>query len=142
MTNQQSFHKPKAMKLPFSATLANVDKTTRKIEQFLSNAGIKDPTQSFDIVLGMREALNNAVTHGSGKDLNKTVCLTLRMENGVLIMEVEDEGDGFDWKNYMEKGLPSREESGRGLAIMKRFFTSMRYNQKGNKLVVKKRFKT
>jgi len=139
MTETKSIKTPKILKLPFPATLANVDKTTRKIEKFLTHAGIEDPSQSFNIVLGMREALNNAVTHGSKKDLNKTVCLTLRMEEGILTMEVEDEGDGFDWKVHMEKSLPSREESGRGLAIMKRFFTSMRYNQKGNKLIMKKK---
>ncbi|MBN1850802.1 MAG: ATP-binding protein [Deltaproteobacteria bacterium] len=139
MTDSKVLKTPKTIILPFPATLENVDRTTRKIEQFLSHAGIKDPSQSFDIVLGMREALNNAVTHGSKKDLKKTVCLTLRMKGDVLIMEVEDEGDGFDWKRCMEKGLPFKEESGRGLAIMKRFFTSMRYNRKGNKLIMEKR---
>jgi serine/threonine-protein kinase RsbW len=138
MTRRKELNEPKTIRLPFSATLANIDKTAREIELFLSKAGIKDASKSFDIVLGVREALNNAVTHGSRKDFNKTVSLSLRMENGVLVMEVEDEGDGFDWKAYMKKALPSHEESGRGLAIMKQFFTSMKYNQKGNKLVMKK----
>jgi serine/threonine-protein kinase RsbW len=138
VTRCNELNEPKTIRLPFSATLANIDKTTREIERFLFKAGIKDTSKSFNIILGVREALNNAVTHGSGKDLNKTVFLSLHMENGVLIMEVEDEGDGFDWKAYMKKAIPSREESGRGLAIMKQFFTSMKYNQKGNKLVIKK----
>lgn len=139
MKGQWESNRSKNIKLPFPAALENIDKAARKIERFLANVGINDPSKSFNIVLGMREALNNAVMHGCKRDLNKTVSLSLRMENGHLIMEVEDEGEGFDWQTRMKKALPFKEENGRGLAIMKRFFTSVTYNKKGNKLIMKKK---
>jgi anti-sigma regulatory factor (Ser/Thr protein kinase) len=122
------------LKQSFSATLENVDKAAEKIKQFLIVNGIKE--QSFNIVLGMREALINAVTHGNGSNSQKKVTFSLQLEGHNLIMEVEDEGEGFDWNTCLLKTLPSREESGRGLAIMKRTFTSIEYNEKGNRLIL------
>ncbi|MBW2609238.1 MAG: ATP-binding protein [Deltaproteobacteria bacterium] len=124
------------LKQSFSATLENVDRAAEKIQQFLIKTGIKD--RSFNIILGMREALINAVTHGNGSDSKKKVTFRLQMEGHNLIMEVEDEGRGFDWNACLMKPLPSREESGRGLAIMKRTFTSIEFNEKGNRLILEK----
>ena len=128
--------KKRSIKLPFPATLESVDKATIKVKNFLNSAGIREHSKYFDIVLGLREALNNAVMHGSRKDINKTISLSLRLEDENLVMEIEDGGDGFNWKPYMEKTLPSIEESGRGLAIMKSCFTSIKYNEKGNRLII------
>ena len=131
------FNKSMGIKHSFSATLENVDKIAEKIEIFLRKIGIKD--QFFDIILGMREGLVNAVVHGSAEDREKKVAFSLRLEGYNLIIEVEDEGAGFDLRSCFGKNMPSKEESGRGLAIMKRMFTLIKYNEKGNKLILEKR---
>lgn len=127
----------KSIKHSFPATLENVDKTAEKIKRFLKTIGIKE--QAFSIILGMREALINAVTHGSGGDRKKTVNISLKLEGCHLIIEVGDEGKGFDWRSRLGRELPSREESGRGLAIMKGFFTNVEFNERGNRLILMKK---
>ena len=122
------------IRLSFSATLENVDRAANEVKDFFSRVHVKDRT--FDIILGIREALINSVTHGSRKDSKKNVTCTLRLEGDELIVEVEDEGAGFDWKARLDKNLPTREESGRGLALMKESFSKIKYIEKGNRLIL------
>ena len=126
--------------ISFASTLENVDKASKEIKRIFKEAGIKD--LGFDIILGIREALINSVIHGSKGDGKKNISLYLLLEDSSLVVEVEDEGDGFDWKALISKKLPSREESGRGLAIIKKSFSSIKYNKKGNRVVMIKRFTT
>jgi serine/threonine-protein kinase RsbW len=123
------------IKLAFFATLENVDKAAKEIGKFFTSVGIKRKT--FNIILCVREALINAVTHGSGRDDKKNINFELKLEGNNIIIEVEDEGEGFDWRTCLSKGLPSKEESGRGLAIMKKCFAEIKYNEKGNRLTLK-----
>jgi serine/threonine-protein kinase RsbW len=88
------------------------------------------------VVLGLREALNNAVIKGCHQNEIKNVNYNLRFETDRLIMEVEDEGEGFDWQRYLGKEPPILAESGRGLPIMEQFFEMIWFNEKGNKVVL------
>lgn len=132
----KQFHETKNLHLFFPATLKNVDRAAKEIEGVLHSIGMQK--ESFLILLGMREALINAVSHGSETDCNKKVHLKLKLGQNHIRMEIRDEGKGFDWKSCLEKSLPAREESGRGLAIMKKCFTNVEYNKKGNGLILKR----
>jgi serine/threonine-protein kinase RsbW len=133
-----SENKSKGLDISFAATLENVDKASKEIKRIIKRAGMKN--LGFNIILGIREALINSVIHGSMGDGNKIIRLNMFLEDNGLIVEVEDQGEGFDWKAFIGKKLPSREESGRGLAIMKKSFSSIEYNEKGNRVVMIKRF--
>jgi sigma-B regulation protein RsbU (phosphoserine phosphatase) len=125
----------KGMELDFSATLEDIDMVVEKTKEFLRRNGVRD--QAFDILVGVREALVNAVIHGNYGDKEKSVSFRIRRNDDCLVIRVKDEGKGFDWKMCLEKVLPSKEESGRGLTIMKNIFSAMRYNKKGNILTLK-----
>lgn len=120
--------------LLFSASLRNIDRAAEETKKFLKKAGTEN--QSFNIILGLREALINAVVHGSQNNSRKVIIYHLRIENDILFIEVKDEGYGFDWWTYFDKGIPSLHEHGRGLAIMKRYFSAIKYNERGNKLLL------
>ena len=130
----KSSHKSKGINITLSATLTNIDRAAEKTERFLSTSNMEELI--FDIILVLREALTNAVIHGSEKNPQKDVTYSLQAENGFLLMEVEDKGDGFDWRSYLDRDLPSEQGCGRGLAIMKRYSTSIEYNEKGNRVTL------
>ncbi len=130
--NRHSDH----LNITFSATLENIDQAALETKQFLIGQGLNKLT--FSVVLCMREALTNAVVGGCGKNPNKTVAYSLSLENDHLILEVEDEGDGFEWRSHLDRDLPTIEESGRGMFIMKSYFSHLQYNEKGNKLTLKR----
>lgn len=116
----------------------NIDIAAMETEKFLIENSFKDI--AFDVILVMREALTNAVKYGSGENSRKKVKYSLKIEGNFLVMKVEDEGEGFDWKKKLKQGLPMVDSSsGRGLAIMKSYFRIIKYNKKGNVLTLYKK---
>ena len=92
---------PKILDLSFSATLENIDKAAQETKRFLSS--VRAERHAFDVVLVLREALANAVVDGSRLDDSKIVDYRLRLEGDNLVMEIEDEGEGFDWQDHFGK---------------------------------------
>jgi serine/threonine-protein kinase RsbW len=114
----------------FPADLERVDDVVRDILKRLEVAGFG--AQRFAIELLLREALINAVQHGSRGDPRKSVFLSLQLGGERLIMEVADEGPGFNWQEALSRQPDDRAESGRGLAIMKHFARTLEFNDRGN----------
>ena len=130
--------KDKKLEICFSSMTGNIDIAAMETEKFLVENSLKDI--AFDVILVMREALTNAVKYGSGENLKKKIKYRLKIQGNSLIMKVEDEGEGFDWKKILKRGLPMADSSnGRGLAIMKSYFRIIEYNKKGNILTLYKK---
>lgn len=87
-----------------------------------------------------REALNNAVVHGCQSDPHKHLRCVLRLNVRRLAIAVEDDGDGFDWRAAMGRSPGVSAASGRGLGILLRYATRVRFNHKGNAVWIVKRF--
>ena len=53
---------------------------------------------------------------------------------GLVAFEIQDQGDGFDWKNLPDPTDPNNINArhGRGILMARHAFTAMRYNEKGN----------
>ena len=122
--------------ISLSATLENIDRADEETKRFLWRMGLE--TETFAIRLAVREGLLNALQHGSSGDPNKIIRHGLRLEDKFLIIEIEDEGSGFDWSAYMGKKAALTSGSGRGLAIMRNYCTDIEYNAKGNRLFLRK----
>ena len=68
-------------------------------------------------------------------------------ENGYAFFIIEDEGEGFDFKSFIEKDFEIEDtvdikhlkESGRGVLIVKKLCDKLKFNEKGNKAVVLKK---
>jgi len=115
------------------------------------------------MVLGISEMLINAVEHGNlgitydeKSDLNnsgewenevikrqnldenkhKNVSVDYSKNENQIILKIKDEGNGFDWKEYLEIS-PSRatDNHGRGIAMSKIMsFSDIKYNNIGNEV--------
>jgi serine/threonine-protein kinase RsbW len=117
-----------------SPKLRHIDRASEETERFLQENGVTvDP---FGVLLVMREALTNAVLYGSRHEEDSQIRYSLRCESGTLTMEVEDDGDGFDWKSLSTDVPDITSESGRGMAIMTLYSSGYQYNEKGNRLAV------
>ncbi|MEA2102674.1 MAG: ATP-binding protein [Thermodesulfobacteriota bacterium] len=118
------------MNLFFPASLDEVEKVFERARGFLDRDSIRE--RLFAIMLVLSEALTNAIIHGSRGDISKEVRLGLEIYKDRLVMEIEDQGQGFDYNRIFARGLPDTGESGRGLFIMKAYLDEVRYNAKGN----------
>ncbi len=120
----------------FPSHLNHINRIEEETRNFLNKNGLSGDL--FPVCLAMREGLLNAVKHGNLSDPKKTVKYSLTFSDDILTMEIEDQGDGFDWKS-VQNIRPSEEcEHGRGIFIMRRYFSEFQYNSKGNRLTLKK----
>ncbi len=125
---------PGALNIFLSPKLRYIDRAGEETEHFLQENGVR--VNLFGVLLIMREALTNAVLYGSRHEEDSRIRYSLRCESGLLSMEVEDDGDGFDWKILSADVPDIASESGRGTAIMTLYSSGFQYNEKGNQLAV------
>jgi serine/threonine-protein kinase RsbW len=99
------------------------------------------PTKDvYGIHLALEEALVNAIRHGNRSDLNKEVGLRFYLNDDRLLIEIEDEGAGFDPANLPD---PTHDDfldrpNGRGVLLIRTFMTRVDYLGRGNLCVMEK----
>lgn len=86
-----------------------------------------------------REALANAAAHGCGCDSSKHITCVLRLRPGRLIIAVRDQGPGFDWRAARARTPDLDACTGRGIDILRQYAHRLRFNQRGNSLIIVKR---
>lgn len=118
------------------AILSCVDQAVEESLRFLKDR--IPPERLFDLKLLLREALINAVVHGSGADPEKSIECGLSLDEDSLRITVSDHGPGFDWRKRMEVEAEPDATSGRGLMIMKLYSDGVSYNSTGNAVTIVK----
>lgn len=116
-----------------------VDRVCTDLKIFLHDHDLDEFV--FNILLGVRETLINAVAHGAQEDPALEVHLLARSDEDSLLIRVRDPGPGFDWRKQLctpvevEK-IPMAKiaERGRGLCILMSYFDSISFNEKGNEI--------
>jgi anti-sigma regulatory factor (Ser/Thr protein kinase) len=119
--------------------------TLQAIEEFVAefrrrSQELPDPSICFAAELLVREALTNAVLHGSQGDPGKQVRCSVRLKGRRLLIAVSDDGAGFDWRAARRRPAGSLAISGRGIGILGQYANWVRYNERGNAVTMIKRF--
>lgn len=92
--------------------------------------------QVFPVNLVLREFVNNAIIHGNQFDCLKRVRVGCKIWNDWVVIVIQDEGSGFDWRGQSAR-IPGEEaESGRGLAIGKVYARHVRYARTGTRVTL------
>lgn len=123
--------------LRMSTDLLNVDRCIDRMRLFLEERGGSE--HLFALSLLAREALNNAMIHGNARSADKAVFFRLRVREGGVDLEIEDEGPGFPWAEHLQAISDVDAERGRGHEIFRHYARAVRYNAKGNALVLEYR---
>lgn len=111
----------------------------KKVEEF-----IRDILEKYNlkqkyfnkIYLCVSEAVINSIKHGNKNDKRKKITVGVDCKNQVLVLNIEDEGDGFDINQLQNPTHTEnlRSESGRGIFIIKNMSDKLEYNEKGNRI--------
>lgn len=122
-----------ALKIP--GDIKYIREISSKILKSLENLKI-DESALFDIRLCVEETLRNAVVHGNQENKKSSVKIDYWLEGNKFIVEIEDEGRGFDYKNLPN---PTHEDnimksSGRGIYLVRHLMDEVIFNDKGNKV--------
>lgn len=95
----------------------------------------------FGLRLAMEEALMNAIKHGNGYVREKRVRVVFELADGeTATVRVTDEGPGFDPGDVPDPTLDENLErpGGRGIMLMKNFLDEIRYEGRGNVVMMRK----
>ncbi len=97
----------------------------------------------FSIRLALEEAITNAIKHGNKLDGSKKVIVRFGSDSTKLMIQVEDEGTGFDPTSVPDPTAQENleRESGRGLLLMRYYMDDLEYNPKGNCVTMVKELK-
>lgn len=127
------------------STLSEIGNTVRNVLGFVScECGVADESSLFYVKVILNELLLNAIRHGNNGQDDKSVSITINMEeNKSILIEVEDEGSGYDYRMMMDDidndgpcDICDCRESGRGLMIIKKLSKTVKFNENGNKITV------
>ncbi len=86
------------------------------------------------MLMGVTEAVTNAIYHGNHSDEDKTIVLTYHFDTDKISFFIKDEGNGFDYYNLPD---PTAEEnlekpSGRGIYLMKHLADQLIFADNGS----------
>jgi len=91
---------------------------------------------ALNVPVALTEAMSNAILRGNLEDASKSVRVRAAVDSVRLVLEVRDEGDGFDLEACTrDPRTPENllRENGRGLFLMRRLMDHVeRYSDGGN----------
>ncbi|MHC4415852.1 MAG: ATP-binding protein [Planctomycetota bacterium] len=112
-----------------------IDRAQRCLLEAMAERGF-DGSSRFAVRLAVEEALSNAIQHGNRNDPAKTVKLEFVVEPSSVLIDVMDQGEGFDPGTVPD---PTRREnvdipSGRGIVLMRSFMSEVEFHPPGNRV--------
>jgi serine/threonine-protein kinase RsbW len=93
------------------------------------------------VILALREAILNAVRHGHRGDTDKHFRVRYVVTPDEVLLEVEDEGFGFNTEQVPDAlaGWEEQQPRGRGLFLMRSYATWVSFNRTGNRVTLCRR---
>lgn len=118
---------------------SDLEKIKIKVKDILNKLEVLDisPRQFKHFRLSLSEAILNAMEHGNKKDPKKKITITEEITNRKVLIQVEDEGSGFDQEKLQfyenKKDINHR---GRGITTIKACMDEVFFNTIGNKITL------
>lgn len=120
----------KVIKIP--SKIENLRKVEKIIDEISGEFHIGEDVYG-NILIASLEATNNAIMHGNKLDESKEVTIEFKMEGKTLSVQVDDEGNGFDFANIPDPTAPENLENvnGRGIFLMEKLSDKISFSRNG-----------
>jgi serine/threonine-protein kinase RsbW len=123
----------------------NIPATLGALEEMIAEfrrrcAAVLPCGEAFVTELLLRELATNAVRHGCQEDPALWVRCSVRVHGRRLTIAVADDGAGFDWRTVRNHEPDPDETFGRGMQICRHYSTRVRFNRRGNSVVIIRNF--
>ncbi len=108
--------------LRLESRLESVDRAQTQAQYFASEAGFSEADRH-EVAMAVREIVINAIAHGNAYDPAKRVKLEFELTPAELVIEIQDEGAGFDPNHQPDPLAPENlmRQSGRGMLLARAF---------------------
>jgi serine/threonine-protein kinase RsbW len=131
--------------LEIGSRLENVELVQIAVEAALQQLSVEE-VFAHQVGTAIREAVANAIEHGNQSDSSKQVEIDFCLEGDEIVIEVTDEGEGFD-PGKVPDPLEAEnllKPNGRGILLIREFMDEVEYRFNGNRgtaLVMRKHMK-
>lgn len=91
-----------------------------------------------NIIVAITEAVENAILHGNSGNKDKKVYIQFETKNKGVLFTIEDQGNGFDYKNIPDATdiKLNPDKKGTGVFLMKTLSDSMEFQEQGRKVLL------
>lgn len=115
------------------STIDNLTRVESFIDEVCLEMNVRDESYG-NVLIAVTEAFNNAVQHGNGNDVSKSVVVNATSDGVTMQLSITDEGVGFDYDNLPDPTAPENleKENGRGVFLMKSLADDVEFDQKGS----------
>lgn len=119
------------------STFTAIEPVSIYLRNLLETHGFENFVFQSDLLL--RESFTNAAGHGNSLDINKKVKCILRLYHTILEIEIEDEGNGFNWQRDKFSNNDSLKEAQRGIDIYHLYSDQTFFSSQGNHIILRKK---
>lgn len=132
-------------KITISSDISNICKTVDSIICYIKKSvDTLDEKTIYNFKVVLNELILNSIIHGNKNNPEKQVYIKVCIFRSSLVLTVEDEGCGCDYKGIIKRendlckcdDIDLLCESGRGILIACKISDIIRFNGKGNKISV------
>ncbi|HEX7182799.1 MAG TPA: ATP-binding protein [Thermoanaerobaculia bacterium] len=122
MAGDHHFH------LDLGSRFENIELVQIMLRDALQQLGMDEDARQW-VDLAVREAVANAIKHGNAQDPEKQFHVDLLIQGDDLVIQVGDEGPGFEPSQIEDPLAPENilRPNGRGILYMKRFMDEIQY---------------
>lgn len=125
------------LNLTIASEMNNIRMVENFIEKIIEEFELPQ-IQRGKLTLAVIEAVNNSILFGNRQDSRKTIKLVATKGRRKIVVTVEDEGDGFDFRNLPDPTTPDNlmKTTGRGLYLMVTLTDELLFARNGAKVVM------
>ncbi|MBN2273205.1 MAG: ATP-binding protein [Bacteroidales bacterium] len=118
--------------LKITSKIENLRKVEKLVDEISAEYKISSDIYG-NILIAALEAANNAILHGNKLDEGKMVNIEVEKEEKILKIQIDDEGNGFDYKNIPDPTAPENIENvnGRGIFLMEKLSDKIEFSRNG-----------
>ncbi len=113
------------------STIDSVDRAELLVVSIAKKIGFGEDDEN-SISMAVRESMVNAVAHGNKYNNRKHVRLTIEGHSDKIVVEIADEGEGFDETAVADPLAQENllKQSGRGLLLMRAFMDECSHSRR------------
>jgi serine/threonine-protein kinase RsbW len=118
--------------LTIVSKIENLRKVEKLVDDLSSEYSISADVYG-NILIAVLEAANNAILHGNKLDEKKDVVIGIEIKDGLLTVQIDDQGTGFDYRNVPDPTAPENIENvnGRGIFLMEKLSDKIEFSRNG-----------
>lgn len=127
------------MKIEIDSEIGQLTVVEQIVDDIFSKISVKGGDVYANILIGVTEAVKNAIVHGNEEDNSKKVTITYDITDSSVLFTVADQGFGFNYHSVPDPTLPDNieKENGRGIFLMNSLADEVIYNDKGTEVSLK-----